>query len=91
MTFCEEIIFDQLIKLRLKLNNNLKRNGKLHNNTINISKLSYMPLLIKLTSVALTQFPMLNATVSVDTTFMTYHGDHNIGESIFHSYLNVCA
>lgn len=42
-------------------------------------KLSYMPLLIKATSLALTKFPMLNATVNADVTEMIYHGQHNIG------------
>ncbi len=38
-----------------------------------------MPFMIKAASLALTHFPMLNATVSSDATEMTYHGNHNFG------------
>jgi 2-oxoisovalerate dehydrogenase E2 component (dihydrolipoyl transacylase) len=42
-------------------------------------KISYMPLLIKATSMALKQYPMMNATVNSDVTEMIYHENHNIG------------
>ena len=44
-----------------------------------ISKISYLPILIKAASLALLQFPMLNATVNADVSEVTYHKEHNIG------------
>lgn len=70
LTYCEEIQFDAIKQLRAELKSTLaKRN----------IKLSYMPLLIKAASMALSQYPQLNATVNADVTEMTYHGNHNIG------------
>lgn len=42
-------------------------------------KFSYMPLMIKATSLALTHFPELNATTNEDCSELTVHGAHNIG------------
>lgn len=70
LTFCEEVDFENLKKLRSVLKSQFSHRGV---------KISYMPLLIKITSLALTQFPQLNATVNDDVTEMIYHGNHNIG------------
>jgi 2-oxoisovalerate dehydrogenase E2 component (dihydrolipoyl transacylase) len=45
-------------------------------------KLSYMPFIIKACSLALKQFPELNAGVSPDGTEWTVKGSHNIGIAI---------
>lgn len=45
-------------------------------------KLSYMPFIIKAASLALKQFPELNAGVSADGTEWTVKGSHNIGVAI---------
>ena len=45
----------------------------------NKTKLTFMPLLIKAASQALTDFPMINAHVSSDCTTITYKSSHNIG------------
>lgn len=71
LTYCEEIQFNKFKALRDNLKGSLQKHHGL--------KLSYMPLLIKATSLALTKFPMLNATVNADVTEMIYHGQHNIG------------
>jgi len=71
LTYCEEVQFNKFKSLR----DNLK--GELHKR-FGI-KLSYMPLLIKATSLALIQYPMLNATVNADVTEIVYHSQHNIG------------
>lgn len=70
LTYCEEISFDKLKKLRNDLKVQAAARGV---------KLSYMPIMIKATSMALLQFPMLNATVNAEVTEMTYHANHNIG------------
>lgn len=70
LTYCEEISFDKVKKLRHDLKKTAASKGV---------KLSYMPILIKATSMALLQFPMLNATVNAEVTEMTYHANHNIG------------
>lgn len=71
LTYCEEITFDAVKSLREELKHVF---AKQHN-----VKLSYMPLLLKATSLALKQFPHLNATVNADCTEMIYHANHNIG------------
>eukprot|EP00808_Paulinella_micropora_P004496 g44395.t1 len=42
-------------------------------------KLSYLAFMIKATSMALVEFPVLNSTVNKDCTAITYKADHNIG------------
>lgn len=70
LTYCEEINFDALKQLRSELKSSMaKRN----------IKLSYMPLMIKAASLALLQFPQLNATVNSEVTEVVYHANHNIG------------
>jgi 2-oxoisovalerate dehydrogenase E2 component (dihydrolipoyl transacylase) len=73
LTYCEEIAFDKIKKLRHDLKKQAASKG---------IKISYMPILIKATSLALTQFPSLNATVNSDVSEMIYHANHNIGVAI---------
>ena len=42
-------------------------------------RFSYMPLMIKAVSLALKEYPVLNAHVDPDCTKITYKSDHNIG------------
>lgn len=42
-------------------------------------RFSYMPIIIKAVSMALGDFPILNATVDPDCTAITYKAEHNIG------------
>jgi 2-oxoisovalerate dehydrogenase E2 component (dihydrolipoyl transacylase) len=42
-------------------------------------KMSYMPMMIKAASIALTEFPILNSSLSDDESEIIYKGDHNIG------------
>lgn len=42
-------------------------------------KLSYMPFFVKAISLALMQYPVLNASVNSDCTEVTYKARHNIG------------
>jgi len=41
--------------------------------------MSYMPIIIKACSLALKQYPQLNATVNAEATELTIHANHNIG------------
>ena len=70
LTYSDEFIVDKLIKLRKILKADAEKRGV---------RISYMPFIIKATSLALDQFPILNATVNSDTTAMIYHRNHNIG------------
>lgn len=71
LTYSEEVVFDKMKTMRNELNISLGKTQGL--------KLSYMPMMLKATSLALSQYPMLNATVNEDCTEVTYHGAHNIG------------
>lgn len=70
LTYCEEIVVDKLVQLRRDLKDASAAHG---------IKISYMPLMIKAVSIALTKFPSLNATVSPDVTEVIHHAHHNIG------------
>lgn len=70
LTYGEEVDFTKIRKFRKELQAALGPKG---------IKLSYMPMILKATSLALLQFPMLNAHVSHDLTEMIYKGDHNLG------------
>lgn len=70
LTYSDEIVVDGLIAIRSLLKSDAEK--------MNI-KLSFMPLIIKATSLALAQYPVLNTTVNKDCSEMTYHGNHNIG------------
>ncbi|CAB1098012.1 unnamed protein product [Ectocarpus sp. CCAP 1310/34] len=70
MTFCDEVNADRLGKLRSDLKVAAERRG---------ARLSYLPLIVKATSMALTAFPTLNASLSEDNKFLLQHPGHNIG------------
>ncbi len=69
----EEIQMDALIALRKSLKPEFEKQGV---------KLSFMPLFIKAMSLALKQFPIVNAQVNEDCTELTYFDDHNIGMAV---------
>ena len=73
LTLCEEVNMNNLVETRAELKVEAEKRG---------IKLSYMPFIIKAASMALEQYPMLNATVSADVTSMTYHANHNIGVAV---------
>ncbi len=60
----------QLVQLRSSLKDRLLEKG---------IKFSYMPLILKALSLALLEYPMLNAHVDQECTTITYKADHNIG------------
>ena len=63
-------MFDKMKVLRNALKTDLAKRG---------IKFSYMPLLIKATSQALAQYPVLNASIAESGTEMIMHRAHNIG------------
>jgi 2-oxoisovalerate dehydrogenase E2 component (dihydrolipoyl transacylase) len=67
--YYDEIEMDAMIQLRKELTPHFKNQNV---------KLSYMPLMIKAASLALSEFPVLNAAVSSDEETLTYRGAHNI-------------
>lgn len=73
LTLGEEVIFTNLVRFRKEL--------KVSTDKLGI-KLSYLPFIVKATSLALVQFPMLNATVNSEVTEVTQHAAHNIGVAV---------
>ncbi len=71
--YCDEVSMDNLMALRKQLKPLAEARG---------IKLSYMPFIIKAASLALKQYPDLNAGVSPDGTEWTVKGSHNIGVAI---------
>lgn len=72
-TVSEEIQMDALINLRKTLKPEFEKQGV---------KLTFMPLFIKAMSLALKQFPIINAQVNDECTELRYFHDHNIGMAV---------
>jgi len=72
LTLCDEVGFDATIQLRDLLRVSLQQR---HPGL----KFTHLPLLVKAVSMALLQFPHLNATVNTDCSEVTHHASHNIG------------
>jgi len=70
----DEIDVSELVRLRASLKEECKELGV---------KLNYLPFILKATSLALKEYPMLNATVDdTDCTSVTYRADHNISIAV---------
>ncbi|HEX5793416.1 MAG TPA: dihydrolipoyllysine-residue acetyltransferase [Rheinheimera sp.] len=72
-TYCEEIDLTELIALRASLKEQYAKQGV---------KLTMMPFFVKALSLAINQFPIMNAKVNADCTELTYFDDHNIGIAV---------
>jgi len=70
--YCDEIDMSSMVGLR----NSLKGSPHLKERGI---KMSYMPFFIKAASMALSQFPVLNASVDEACENITFKASHNIG------------
>ncbi|TGJ86937.1 hypothetical protein E0Z10_g1821 [Xylaria hypoxylon] len=79
--YADEIDFSQLYELRRRLNKVLSQSVK--EGEGDVSKLSYLPFIIKAVSLALYKYPMLNARVDIDfetsRPTLVYRSQHNIG------------
>jgi 2-oxoisovalerate dehydrogenase E2 component (dihydrolipoyl transacylase) len=73
LTYGEEICVDRLKDLRNELKPQAEAMGL---------KMSFMPLFIKAASLALHEYPQLNATAKPDMSSVTHHGNHNIGIAV---------
>lgn len=78
--YADEVDFTNLVELRKRLNKVLAQGPALEGQP---SKLSYLPFIIKAVSLALYQYPMLNARVDVDPKnnkpCLVHRSQHNIG------------
>ncbi|ASG65469.1 dihydrolipoamide acetyltransferase [Idiomarina piscisalsi] len=72
-TYADEFDVTNLIELREKLKEQYKEKGV---------RLTVMPFFIKALSLALKEFPVMNAQVNEDCTEITYFDDHNIGMAV---------
>ncbi len=72
-TYCEEIDMTNLIALRKGLKEKYAKQD---------IKLTMMPFFMKAMSLALKEFPIINAQVNDDCTELTYFNDHNIGMAV---------
>lgn len=66
----DEIDMSQLVELRKDMKSLAEQRG---------IKLSYMPIILKAASLALSQYPILNSTFDASKETITYKADHNIG------------
>ncbi|KAI0200085.1 2-oxoacid dehydrogenase acyltransferase [Astrocystis sublimbata] len=77
--YADEVDFSQLYELRRRMNKVLAQSA----NEGDVSKLSYLPFIIKAVSLALYKYPMLNARVDVDPgtskPALVHRSQHNIG------------
>lgn len=70
LTLGDEVIFNNLIKLRNNLKSTLAKKN---------IKISYLPFIIKASSLALNEYPSINSTVNAECTEIYQHSSHNIG------------
>ncbi|CAG8490350.1 13697_t:CDS:2 [Acaulospora morrowiae] len=76
--YCDEFLLDNSIAFRNSINEFLARTDQ-----FSVKKISFMPIFVKSLSVALQQFPILNACIvdgnDPDTVKIKYRTSHNIG------------
>ncbi|KAJ1331515.1 2-oxoisovalerate dehydrogenase E2 component (dihydrolipoyl transacylase) [Microdochium nivale] len=90
--YTDEVDFSSLHDLRRRLNKVLSASPDLRDGGEGISKLSYLPFIIKAVSLTLNKYPILNARVEVDATSgsgsgsnppakptLVHRSQHNIG------------
>nr|ANM86809.1 branched-chain alphaketoacid dehydrogenase E2 [Stygiella incarcerata] len=70
----EEIRMDKFKVFKKQLQDMIAKHG--------VSHLTYMPLFIKIASLALEEHPILNASLSQDLSTVRYHKHHNIGFAV---------
>eukprot|EP01094_Clydonella_sp_ATCC50884_P015610 TRINITY_DN26216_c0_g1_i1.p1 TRINITY_DN26216_c0_g1~~TRINITY_DN26216_c0_g1_i1.p1 ORF type:complete len:521 (-),score=150.38 TRINITY_DN26216_c0_g1_i1:205-1767(-) len=68
--YADEIVMDELMAVRGEMKQTALERGV---------RLSYMPFILKATSLALRAFPILNSHTNSDCTEYTMKGEHNIG------------
>lgn len=80
--YADEIDFSSLVELRARLNRVLSKSPQTPEFQ-QVAKLSYLPFVIKAVSLALYQYPILNARVDIDPNTnkpsLVHRSQHNIG------------
>jgi len=79
--YADEVDFTKLVDLRSRLNNVLSKHGINDGQSV---KLTYLPFIIKAVSMALYQYPILNARVEIPENgngkpMLIHRSQHNIG------------
>ncbi|KAL9180729.1 hypothetical protein ACHAXT_011182 [Thalassiosira profunda] len=74
MVYADEINVDALTSVRDSLRPVAKDLG--------VTKLTYLPFFVKAASLAMNEYPALNATIDVDEMTLTHHQAHNIGVAV---------
>ncbi|KAH8737046.1 2-oxoacid dehydrogenase acyltransferase [Ilyonectria robusta] len=78
--YADEVDFSNLVELRTRINRVLSKSSMADGQ---LSKLSYLPFIIKAVSLAIYQYPILNARVDVDTKTnkpcLVHRPQHNVG------------
>ncbi|KAL2131247.1 hypothetical protein VTI74DRAFT_5373 [Chaetomium olivicolor] len=78
--YADEVDFTSLVELRTRLNKVLSKSGL---SDSAVSKLSYLPFIIKAVSLSLYKFPILNARVDTESAggkpTLVHRSQHNIG------------
>lgn len=83
--YADEIDFTELAALRTRLNKVLSASSSSRTPLVpqkeGVTKLSYLPFIVKAVSIALQQYPILNARIDVssDKPGLIYRTQHNIG------------
>ncbi|KAF6841344.1 dihydrolipoamide branched chain transacylase e2 [Colletotrichum plurivorum] len=85
--YADEVDFSSLVELRTRLNRVLSTSPDVVPGSADgVGKLSYLPFIIKAVSLALYQFPILNARIDLDSTAsanlkpsLVMRSQHNIG------------
>ncbi|OLN88526.1 Lipoamide acyltransferase component of branched-chain alpha-keto acid dehydrogenase complex, mitochondrial [Colletotrichum chlorophyti] len=81
--YADEVDFSSLVELRTRLNRVLATTPEVGGGEGGVAKLSYLPFIIKAVSMALYQFPILNARVDLDPSTskpsLVMRSQHNIG------------
>ncbi|KAJ4408627.1 hypothetical protein N0V82_009674 [Gnomoniopsis sp. IMI 355080] len=83
--YADEIDFTELAALRTRLNKVLSASSSSRAPLVpqneGVSKLSYLPFIVKAVSIALQQYPILNSRIDVssDKPGLIYRNQHNIG------------
>lgn len=79
--YADEIDFTNLVELRRRLNRVLANSADPA--STDVTKLSYLPFIIKAVSMSLFKYPVLNARVDIDPSTakpgLAYRAQHNIG------------
>ena len=83
MVYSDEVNVDALTAVRDSLRPlHAARQHAIGGDHPKMGKLTYMPFFVKAASLAMTSYPVLNATIDVGEMTLTYHDEHRIGIAV---------